>query len=324
MKLVILDGYALNPGDLNWAPLLALAECEIYDRTSEKDILARASDAEIILTNKSPLGAATLAQLPSLKYVGVLASGFDVVDVEAATLRNIAVTNVPEYSTRSVAQMVFALLLELSNHVDGHAQAVRNGEWTRSPDWCFRKTPLIELAGMTMGIVGYGRIGRQVAEIAGAFGMRVIGTSSRASIAMPAQVEWAPLDRLLDEADVVSLHCPLTPATRGLIDVARIALMKPSAFLINTARGGLVVEQDLAEALNSGRLAGAALDVLSTEPPPESNPLLTARNCIITPHVAWATYAARTRLIQFAAENLRSWIGGRPQNLVNTISVNSR
>jgi glycerate dehydrogenase len=323
MKLVILDGYALNPGDLNWAPLLKLAECVIYDRTSEAEIVAHASDAEIVLTNKAPLRAATLAQLSLLKYIGVLASGFDVIDIEAATLRNIAVTNVPEYSTRSVAQMVFALLLQLSNHVDAHAEAVRNGEWTHSPDWCFRKTQLMELAGKTMGIVGYGRIGRAVAEIARAVGMRVMATTSRAPSTNPVQPEWTALDRILAESDVISLHCPLTPATRGLINATRIALMKPSAFLVNTARGALIVEEDLAQALNSGRLAGAALDVLSSEPPPESNPLLSASNCIVTPHIAWATREARARLIDAAAGNLRSWLGGHPQNLVNTVQVDA-
>lgn len=323
MKLVILDGYALNPGDLNWAPLQALADCVIYDRTSEAEIVTRASDAEIILTNKAPLRASTLAQLPALKYVGVLASGYDVIDTEAATHRNISVTNVPEYSTRSVAQMVFALLLELTNHTDAHAEAVRKGEWSRCLDWCFRKAPVIELAGKTMGIVGYGRIGRQVAQIAHAMGMRVIATSGRTPAAIPAGVERRPLDGMLAEADVVSLHCPLTPATRGMIDASRIALMKSSAFLINTARGALIVEPDLAEALNSGRLAGAALDVLSAEPPAQSNPLLTAKNCLITPHIAWATFEARARLIQAAAENLAAWLGGRPQNVVNAVGVNA-
>jgi glycerate dehydrogenase len=317
MKLVILDGYTLNAGDLTWEPLSALAECVIYDRTCEEEIVARAKNAELVLTNKAALRASTLAQLPSLKYIGVLASGYDVVDVEAAALRNIPVTNVPEYGTRSVAQMVFALLLELSNHVDVHAKAVRQGEWTHSPDWCFRKSPLTELAGKTMGIVGYGRIGRQVAEIASAFGMRIMATSLRTPATIPSKTEWASLDQLLSQADVVSLHCPLTQATRGVIDASRIALMKSSAFLINTARGALIVEPDLAQALNSGRLAGAALDVLSAEPPPESNPLLTASNCIITPHIAWATREARVRLLLAAAENLSSWLSGHPQNVVN-------
>jgi glycerate dehydrogenase len=317
MKLVILDGYAVNPDDLDWSPLLSLADCAIYDRTPEAEVPARAANAEIILTNKTPLRASTLAHLPSLKYIGVLASGYDVVDIEAAAARNIAVTNVPEYSTRSVAQLVFALLLELSNHVDVHAEAVRQGEWTRSPDWCIRKAPLIELAGKTMGIVGPGRIGRQVAEIARALEMRILATSTRAPAKVSAEMKWAPLERVLAEADVVSLHCPLTPATHRMVNASRIALMKTSAFLINTARGALIVEQDLADALNTGRLAGAALDVLSTEPPPETNPLLTARNCIITPHIAWATYEARERLIKAAAENLRAWLSGRPQNVVN-------
>jgi glycerate dehydrogenase len=323
MKLVILDGYALNPGDLSWEPLLALADCTIYDRTSEAEIVARAANAEIVLINKTPLRSTTLDQLPFLRYVGVLASGYDVVDVEAAAQRNIPVTNVPEYGSRSVAQMVFALLLELSNQVSVHAEAVREGEWTRSSDWCFRKASLIELAGKTLGIVGYGRIGRQVAEIARALGMRIMATAARRPAALPDEVQWAPLEQILSQADVVSLHCPLTPATRGMIDAPRISLMKPSAFLINTARGALIAEQDLADALNSGCLAGAALDVLSTEPPAASNPLLTARNCIITPHIAWATCEARGRLLQAAAGNLRSWLAGRSQNVVNAADVNS-
>jgi glycerate dehydrogenase len=323
MKLVILDGYTLNPGDLSWAPLLALADCTIYDRTSEPQIVARAANAELVLTNKTPLRSATLEQLPLLKYVGVLASGYDVVDVEAAALRNIPVTNVPEYGSRSVAQMVFALLLELSNQVSIHAEAVRAGEWTRSSDWSFRKAALIELAGKTLGIVGYGRIGRQVAEIARALGMRIMATAARTPAALPDEIEWASLDQILSQSDVISLHCPLTAATRGMIDAPRIALMKPSAFLINTARGALVVEQDLAQALNSGRMAGAALDVLSTEPPAASNPLLTAKNCIITPHIAWATREARARLLEAAAENLRNWLAGRAQNVVNAARLNS-
>lgn len=324
MKLVILDGYSLNPGDLSWDALLALADCAIYDRTQEEEIIARARDAEIILTNKAPLRASTLPRLPSLKYVGVLASGYDVVDIEAARLQNIAVTNVPEYSTRSVAQMVFALLLELSNHVAVHAEAARQGEWSRNPDWCYRKTPMTELADKVMGVVGYGRIGRQVAEIARAMGMRVMATSARMPATIPPETEWTTLDQILSRADVVSLHCPLTPATRGVIDADRISLMKPLAFMINTARGALIVEQDLAEALNSGRLAGAALDVLTDEPPSPSNPLLTARNCIVTPHIAWATYEARARLIQAAVENLRAWMCGRPQNVVNAAGATLR
>lgn len=317
MKLTVLDGYALNPGDLTWEPFQSLADCTIYDRTADEEIVARAAGADLVLINKAPLSASKLAQLPSLKYIGVLASGYDVVDIAAAARQNIAVTNIPEYGSRSVAQAVFALLLELTNRVDVHAQAVRQGEWSRNPDWCYRKTPLTELAGKTMGIVGYGRIGQRVAEIARAFGMRIVVASARARTEIPPQTEWADLERLFSQSDVVSLHCPLTPQTRGMIDAARIALMKPTAFLINTARGALIVEHDLADALNAGRLAGAALDVLSAEPPPSGNPLLTARNCIITPHIAWATREARNRLLETAVANVRQWLRGDPQNVVN-------
>jgi glycerate dehydrogenase len=319
MKLVVLDGYTLNPGDLSWEPLHALAECRIFARTAEQDILSRAQGASIVLTNKTPLRGVTLESLPALRYIGVLATGYDVVDVEQATRQNIVVTNVPGYGTDSVAQMVFALLLELCNQAGQHIEAVRQGAWSHAPDWCFWQTPLIELSGKTIGIVGYGRIGRKVVEIARAFGMTAIVTGNRKPDDLPAGVTWGSLDDVFASADFVSLHCPLLPSTRGLVNAERIAQMKPGAFLINTSRGGLIVEADLAEALRTGRLAGAALDVLSTEPPAALNPLIGVRNCLITPHISWATREARARLLSTAVSNLKMWIDGRPQNVVNPL-----
>lgn len=317
-KLVVLDGYALNPGDLSWDALEALADCRIFDRTADEQILARAAGAEILLTNKTPLRAATLAALPALRYIGVLATGYDVVDMEQARRQNIVVTNVPGYGTDSVAQMVFALLLELSNSVGLHNEAVRQGEWSRSPDFCFWKKPLVELSGKTMGIVGYGRIGRSVARIASAFGMAITATGNRQPpVDLPAGVRWGSLDDIVTTADVVTLHCPLQDSTRGLIQSSTIARMKTDAYLINTARGGLIVEQDLADALNSGRLAGAGLDVMTIEPPALDNPLLRAKNCVMTPHIAWATREARTRLLNTAIANVKMWLAEQPQNVVS-------
>jgi glycerate dehydrogenase len=310
MKIVVLDGYTLNPGDLNWDGLRALGECEIHDRTPAAQVVERARDAEIVLTNKTVLDRAGIARLPRLRYIGVLATGYNVVDVVAAQERGIVVTNVPAYGTRSVAQHAFALLLELVQHVGDHATAVQNGRWTACPDFSFQDHPLIELDGLTMGIIGYGSIGRAVAGIARAFGMRVIVQSRSAR-------ESVGLECLLRESDVVSVHCPLTPDTRELVNAARLGLMKPTAFLINTSRGPLINERDLADALNSGRLAGAALDVLSVEPPPADNPLLSARNCIITPHHAWATRAARERLLRVVVDNVRAFQSGPPQNVVS-------
>jgi len=317
MKLVVLDGYTLNPGDLSWDSFHAIGECQVFDRTAKEDLLARAQDATILLTNKTPLRRDTLVALPSLKYIGVLATGYDVVDLEQTRRQNIAVTNVPAYGTNSVAQMVFALILELCNRTEQHSDAVRWGAWTHNPDWCFWQTPLIEIHGKTLGIVGYGRIGKKVAQIALAFGMKVIITSTRRPSDLIPEVQWGTLDEVFAASDFVSLHCPLQPSTCGMINSPRIAQMKDGAFLINTSRGGLIVEEDLANALNSGMLAGAALDVLSTEPPPSSNPLLQAKNCIITPHIAWATREARARLMNIAAANLKAWLDSRPQNVVS-------
>ena len=318
MKIVVLDGYTLNPGDLSWDGLLALGECALYERTPPELVVERARGAEAVLTNKVVVGRAEMEQLPDLRYIGVLATGYNIVDVEAARERGIPVTNVPEYSTRSVAQMTFAHILELALRVGHHARTVREGRWTASADFSYADYPLIELAGKTIGLIGIGRIGRATAALALAFGMRVLANSPRTPADLPPGIRMVELDTLLRESDVVSLHCPLTPQNQGLINRERLALMKPTAFLINTSRGPLIVAQDLADALNADRLAGAGLDVLSVEPPPADNPLLQAKNCYITPHIAWATGAARVRLMDTVVENLQAFINGKAQNVVNT------
>ena len=311
-RLVILDAYATNPGDLSWAPIEALADCTVYDRTLPSDVLARTGDADAVMLNKAVLSAATIEQAPNLKYVGVLATGWNTIDLAAAKKRDLVVTNVPGYSTDSVAQHAFALLLELTNQAALHSADARSGGWAKNPDYCYRLSPQIELAGLVLGIVGFGQIGQAVARIGRAFGMRVLAHRRNLSAPPPAGVEYASLDRLFAESDVVSLHCPLSPATAGLVDAQRLARMKPTAFLINTSRGPLVVERDLADALRENRIAGAAVDVLSTEPPAPANPLLSAPRCFVTPHLAWATGAARKRLIDVAADNLRAFLAGRP------------
>jgi len=317
MKITVLDGYCLNPGDLTWDDLAQFGPYQVFDRTPESQALARAQGAEAVLTNKTPLRAETLRQLPGLRYIGVLATGYNIVDVAAARQHGIVVTNIPTYGTASVAQFVFAILLELCHNVRLHADAVRAGEWARSPDWSFWKTPLVELAGRTMGIVGFGRIGRQTARIADALGMRILANDTWHGETPPYPAfRWAGFEELLRESDVVSLHSPLTPETAGMINSRTLALMKPSAFLINTSRGPLVVDADLADALNAGRLAGAGLDVLSIEPPDASNPLLAARNCLVTPHIAWATREARARLMQLAVENIAAFVAGKPRNVI--------
>jgi glycerate dehydrogenase len=318
MKIVVLDGYTLNPGDLSWDELKALGSCEIYDRTAPEELMKRADGAEILLTNKTPLMREQIESLRTLRYIGVLATGTNIVDLDAARERRIPVSNVPAYGTRSVAQTTMALLLELTQHVGHHARTVRDGEWSRNVDWCYWGRPLIELDGLTLGIVGLGRIGSAVAELAMAFGMKVIAASSH----LPSSISHPPITRigletLFRQSDVISLHCPLTPETRGIVNAERLALMKPTAFLLNTSRGPLVEDQALADALNSGRIAGAGLDVLATEPPPANNPLLHAKNCVITPHLAWATRAARERLLKIAVANVRAFLDGKPQNVVN-------
>ena len=306
----------MNPGDLDWQNLQSLGSCAIFDRTQPAELLPRAADADILLTNKMELTAGTIQNLPRLKYIGVLATGTNVVDLAAARARGIPVTNVPTYGTKSVAQMTFALLLELAQHAGHHAQSVREGRWTRSLEWCYWDFPLLELDGLTLGIVGFGRIGRAVGELGAAFGMKVLACDPTEGPAPPG-VRFLDLETLFRESDVVSLHCPLTPQTANLVDARRLSLMKPTAFLLNTSRGPLVDEPALADALNSSLLAGAALDVLSTEPPRADNPLLTARNCLITPHLAWATRAARSRLLKIAVDNVRSFLRGQAQNVVN-------
>jgi glycerate dehydrogenase len=317
MKIVILDGHAINPGDLSWDALRSLGSLEVFDRTPENAILARAREAEVLLTTRTPLSAQTLTQLTQLRYVGVMFTGYDAIDLKAARERNVLVTNVRIYGTASVAQLVFALLLELCHHVAVHSAATHAGEWSRSPDFSFWKTPLVELQDKTMGIVGFGRIGRHVAEIAVAMGMHVIAADAgrRDAPTWPG-FRWCDVDELMSAADVVSLHCPLLPETRGMINAASLSKMKPGSFLINTSRGPLVIEQDLADALNSGHLAGAAVDVLSSEPPSPDNPLLHTKACIVTPHIAWATKEARTRLIETVVANLRAFLEGRPVNVV--------
>jgi len=318
MKIVVLDGHALNPGDLSWDALRTIGEVQVFDRTADDQIIARAHDAEIVLTTKTHLSAQTLSELKRTRYIGVLFTGYDVVDVKAARELGVAVTNIPTYGTASVAELTFALVLELFRHVALHSDATRAGEWSRSVDFTFWKTPLIELAGKTIGIIGLGRIGRRVAEIALAFELRVIAADEvRGAVPDWSNFRWCEIDELLSQADVVSLHCPLLPQTRGIINARSLALMKPGAFLVNVSRGPLIVERDLADALNKGRLAGAAVDVLSSEPPAPDNPLLHAKNCIVTPHIAWATREARTRLLDAAIANIRAFLDGHPINVVN-------
>ncbi len=316
MNIVVLDGFTLNPGDLNWDELKALGPCDIFDRTPPELIEARAASAGIVLTNKTVLSRESLARLAALQYIGVLATGTNVVDLAAARERGVPVTNIPAYGTRSVAQATFALLLELTNHTGHHAQTVRAGQWTQSADWCYWDFPLRELDGLTLGLIGFGRIGRAVAEVAHAFGMKVIAHSPSRNGALPF-VRWVELEEVFRASDVLSLHCPLTPQTRHLVNAERLRLMKPTALLLNTSRGPLVDEAALAEALNSGALAGAGLDVLSVEPPPATNPLLLAKNCLITPHNAWGTQAARARLLRVAVANVRAFLAGQPVNVVN-------
>jgi glycerate dehydrogenase len=318
MKIVVLDGYTLNPGDNPWNEMARLGDLTVYERTRGEQIVERAYDAAIVLTNKTPLAATTLAQLPRLRFVAVLATGYNVVDVAAARARGIPVSNVPEYGTASVAQHVFALLLELCHHVALHDAAVKAGEWIRAVDFCFWKTPPLELSGLTMGIVGLGRIGRRVGALAHAFGMNVLAAGgTRREDPGYRPFAWTTVPHLFGAADVISLHCPLTADNVHFVNRDRLQHVRPSAFFINVARGGLVDEAALAEALNTGRLAGAAVDVVSAEPMHADNPLRGARNCIITPHIAWASLAARRRLMVATANNVEAFIAGRPINVVN-------
>lgn len=312
MKIVVLDGYAANPGDLSWAPLEALGELTVYDRTPADQIAARIADAELVLTNKAVLSRELIAGAKKLKYIGVLATGYNVVDVAAAKELGVVVTNIPAYSTDSVAQLVFALLLEICHNVGHHSQAVHAGRWSANADFCFWDTPLIELAGKTMGIVGYGRIGHKVAEIARCFGMNVIAWTRT-----PRDPECVSLDELLARSDVISLHCPLFPETKNLINRDTIAMMKDGVILINTSRGPVVNDTDLREALESGKVYAAGADVSTVEPIPADSPLLGAKNMFLTPHIAWATFEARERLMDIAVKNVEAFLSGAPVNTVN-------
>lgn len=317
MKIVVLDGYAANPGDLSWEEMMKLGDLTVYDRTSPSELMARAKDAPILLTNKVVLDAETISSLPNLKYIGVLATGYNVVDVNAAAKRGIVVTNIPAYSTESVAQMVFAHILNITQRTGHYAEENRAGRWSANPDFCYWDTPLTELAGKTIGIVGLGNTGSATARIALAFGLKVKAFTSKHQSELPPGIEKSTLDNLFSTSDIVSLHCPLTESTKEMVNSDRLKLMKPSAILINTGRGPLVNEQDLADALNDGTLYAAGVDVLSTEPPHKDNPLLTAKNCFITPHIAWATKEARIRLMNIATENVAAFIAGNPINLVS-------
>jgi glycerate dehydrogenase len=316
-SITVLDGFTLNPGDLSWDALKAIAPCEIFDRTSAEQIIARAKNAEIVLTNKTPLSKATIDSLPKLKYIGVLATGYNVVDIQAAKEKNIPVCNVPGYSGMSVSQAVFSLLIEITNQVGRHSQEVRNGKWSSSPDFCFTSTPIIELADLTFGVVGYGNIAQNTIKIAQAMGMKILVHTRTIPAEIPKGVSFVTLESLLKNSDVISLHCPLTDQTKNMINKTSIESMKRTAILINTGRGPLIDEEALATALNTDRIFGAGLDVLSQEPPLPSNPLLSAKNCIITPHNAWASKAARERLMNMAIENLKAYLNNKPTNRVN-------
>jgi len=317
MKIVVLDGHTLNPGDNPWDDVAKLGELVVHERSEAGQIVERARGAKVVLTNKTPISAETLGQLPELGFISVLATGYNIVDVAAARKRGISVSNVPVYGTDSVAQYSFALLLELCHHVGLHSREVMAGAWGRSADFCFWRTPLVELAGLTMGIVGFGRIGRRVGELAHAFGMKVLAHDAVRGETPGYPVRWVERDELFATADVVSLHCPLTAENPGMVNAALLAKMKRTAFLINTARGPLVNEADLAAALNAGTIAGAAVDVVSREPIAKDNPLLGATHCIITPHIAWATLSARRRLMETTAQNVAAYLAGHPIHVVN-------
>lgn len=318
MKIVVLDGFTLNPGDLSWETLQQLGELTVYDRTPQDKVVERSAGAEVILSNKVPLGEDILKQLPALKFIGVLATGFNVIDIEAAKKQSVIVCNVPGYGTDSVVQMTFALLLELCQHVQRHSDSVMKGDWAASADWCYWNFPLVELANKTMGIIGFGSIGQEVGVVAAAFGMNVLGASRHhTDQSHRKNFAWASIPDLLNQSDVVSIHCPLSPETKGLINKDSLHTMKNTAFLINSSRGPIIVDEDLADALNNDVIAGAGIDVLSAEPPPADNQLFRAKNCIITPHIAWATKEARLRLMNMVVANLKAFIEGNPVNVVN-------
>ena len=316
MKIVVLDGYTLNPGDISWQGLHALGEVTVYDRTKTDEIAQRIQGVEAVFTNKTPLNRETIKNAETLRYIGVLATGYNVVDVEAARERKIPVCNIPTYGTAAVAQFTIALLLELCHHIGHHSESVHRGEWSNSKDWCYWDYPLIELAGKTLGIIGFGRIGQSVAAIAKALGMSILAFDAMPNNTGRALAEYVPLEALYQNSDVISLHCPLFPETEGMINAASIAKMKDGVIILNASRGPLVVEEDLKNALNSGKVAGAAMDVVSTEPIRMDNPLLQAKNCLITPHIAWAPKESRRRLMDIAVHNLAEFLNG---NTVNNV-----
>lgn len=321
MKIVILDGYTLNPGDLDWKGMEAIGECIVYDRTSLSDVqeaIDRVGDAEIVFTNKTPMPKALFDACPNIKFVGVLATGYNVVDINAAKEKGIPVANIPTYGTAAVGQFTIALLLEICHHIGHHNQAVHEGRWENNPDWCFWDYPLIELDGKTIGIIGYGRIGQSTGKIAQALGMKVLAYDEYKNPDLISETcRYAELNELLEKSDVIALHCPLFPNTQGIINKENISKMKDGVIILNDSRGPLIVEQDLADALNSGKVAAAGLDVVSTEPIKGNNPLLNAKNCIITPHIAWAPKESRKRLMDIAVNNLQEFINGNPVNVVN-------
>ncbi len=317
MKIVVLDGYTENPGDLSWGGFKAIGETVVYDRTPGDQIVERIGDAEIVILNKTPITRATLEACPGIKYIGVLATGYNVVDTDAAREQGIPVCNIPSYGTASVGQFAIALLLEICHHIGAHSDSVHNGDWERSADWCYWNHPLIELDGKTMGIIGFGRIGQATGRIAKALGMKVIAYDAHPNDAGRALAGYVELDTLLATSDVIALHCPLFPETQGIIDRAAIAKMKDGVIILNNSRGPLIVEQDLADALDSGKVAAAGLDVVSTEPIRGDNPLLKAKNCIITPHISWAAKEPRQRIMDMAVENLKAFLGGGAVNVVN-------
>ena len=320
MKIVILDGYTENPGDLSWAPLEALGELTVYDRTpvqDEAEIIRRIGDAEVVFTNKTPISRATIDACPNMKFISMLATGYNVVDYVYAAEKGIPVTNVPAYGTAAVGQFAIAMLLEICHHVAHHSQTVHEGKWADSIDWCYWDYPLIELAGKTLGIIGFGRIGQQTGRIAKAMGMKVIAHDSVENDSGREIGAYVDLDTLLATSDVIALHCPLFPETQGIINKETIAKMKDGVILLNNSRGQLVVEQDLADALNSGKVFAAGLDVVSTEPITPDNPLLGAKNCIITPHISWAPKESRQRIMDCAVDNVKGYLAGKPINVVN-------
>ncbi|MGN1377541.1 MAG: D-2-hydroxyacid dehydrogenase [Dorea sp.] len=318
MKIVVLDGYTLNPGDISWEGFEALGEVTVYDRTKAEDVVERIGDAEVVYTNKTPITRETLDTCKNVKFIGVLATGYNIVDIEAAKEKGIPVANIPTYGTAAVSQFAIALLLELCHHVGEHSDAVKAGEWSSNPDWCFWKHPLVELAGKTMGIIGFGRIGQDTGKIAQAMGMNVLAYDAFKRPELESDTcHYADLDTVLAQSDVIALHCPLFPETEGIINKDTIAKMKDGVMIINDARGPLIVEEDLRDALNSGKVAGAALDVVSTEPIRMDNPLLDAKNVILTPHIAWAPKESRQRLMNIAVDNLKHFVDGEPQNIVN-------